>query len=86
MSQLSSLLKKIILWLLGSGRMEFLIELAKVVVSKLEHRDDLDSGEKRKQARDEIRKKIHEAGKDFTEHMINLAIELALIEFRSENE
>jgi len=84
MSELSSILKKIILWLLASGRMDFLIELAKKVVSRLEHRDDLDSDEKRKQARDEIKKKIKETGHLFTEHMINLAIELALIEFREQ--
>jgi hypothetical protein len=82
MSQLSSILKKIILWLLESGKMEFLIDLAKKVVARLENRDDLDSDEKRKLAKDEIMKKIRSSGREFTQHMINLAIELALIEFR----
>ena len=84
MSQLSEVLKKVLLWLLANGRMEFLLDLAKRVVSRLENRDDLDSDEKRNLARDEIKKKIRDEGRNFTNHMINLAIELALIEFREE--
>ena len=86
MSKISEILKKVILWLLASGRMEFLIELARRVVSRLEHRDDLDSEAKREQAREEIKKKIRETGRQFTNHMINLAIELALTEFRNEDD
>lgn len=84
MSRASELLKRIIFWILTSGKMEFLIDLARRVVSRLEHRDDLDSESKRQKAREEIRNKIREAGREFTNHMINLAIELALIEFRNE--
>ncbi|MBU1024181.1 hypothetical protein KKB99_07860 [bacterium] len=84
MSTLSKIFKKIILWLLGDGRIEFLLDLARKVVQRLENHDDLDSETKREKAKEEIREKLKHLGKNFSSHMINLAIEMALIEFREQ--
>ena len=84
MSVLSKIIKKIIMWILGNGRIEFLLEIARKVVSRLNHHDEMDSEEKRMEAKREIREKLKELGRDFSNHMINLAIEMALIEFREE--
>ena len=84
MSTLSKLFKKIILWLLGNGKIEFLLEIARKVVLGLDSHDDLDPDGKRKKAKEEIREKLKDLGKDFSSHLINLAIEMALVEFREQ--
>jgi hypothetical protein len=82
MSKLSKVLKKVILWLLGNGSIEYILEIAREIVASLESNDDLDSDEKRKQAFREIRAKLKELGKGFSSQMIYLAIELALSAIR----
>ena len=84
MSKISSFLKRIILWMLGNGKFEFLIEVAKNIVLRLDNRDDLSSRERQKEANRQIREKLKEMGKSFSSHLINLAIELALVELREE--
>ena len=84
MSKLSKVLKKIILWLLGNGSIEYILEIAREIVEPLEGNTDMDSEEKRKQAFREIRSKLKELGRDFSSQMIYLAIELALAALREQ--
>jgi hypothetical protein len=86
MSKLSTLLKRVILWMLGSGKIEFLLDVASKVVSRISNRENLNPEEKRKAAIDEIRQKLRDLGKEYSSHMINLAIELALVELKEELE
>lgn len=82
MSSISKLLKRVILWLLGNGRMEFLLEVASRVVMRIANRSNLSSEEKRQAAIDEINKRLKDFNREYSKHLINLAIELALIELK----
>jgi hypothetical protein len=70
------------MWLMSHDPFEELLAIARTVISDLEQIDDLSSFSKHSQAFDAIKQKLAAAGKKFTNHAINLAIELALTEFR----
>lgn len=84
MSLLSKLFKKIILWMLGSNKIEPILEIASPIVKEFAPQDGYDGSVKRILVHKRVRDKLTETGKDFSDHLINLSIELALIELKED--